>query len=64
MSSADLKPCPFCGGVAILDREEIFCDECYVSMKIRPRQDYGEAKNYRNARALAIENWNMREGKE
>ena len=29
----ELKPCPFCGGEATLDRHDIFCD-CGVKMEI------------------------------
>lgn len=55
-----LKTCPFCGGEVILDREDIFCDNCHVSMKINDRLYNGEAETYTEAKEQAIETWNNR----
>jgi hypothetical protein len=61
MSSAvKLLPCPFCGGKAILDKEDIFCGQCYLSMKIDDRLYNREAENYDEARTQTIETWNTR----
>lgn len=60
MSEIKLKPCPFCGGEAILDREDIFCDCCHVSMRIDDRICNREAENYTQAVEQTIEAWNTR----
>lgn len=60
MSETKLKPCPFCGGEAMLDREAIFCDNCHVSMRIDDRLYNKEAETYKEAREQAIEAWNRR----
>ena len=59
-SDIKLLSCPFCGGEAILDREDIFCDYCHLSMKIDDRLYNREAENYEEARTQAIEAWNTR----
>lgn len=56
----ELKPCPFCGGEAMLDREEIFCDYCYVSLKFENMIYNGEAKTLKEAKEKGIEIWNER----
>jgi Lar family restriction alleviation protein len=61
---AELKPCPFCGGEAHLDREEIFCDICGAKMPIE-LYVYGSVAcdrfpTYQEARAEMIESWNRR----
>lgn len=60
MSKTKLLPCPFCGGEALLDREDIFCDDCHLSMKIDDRVYNGEAENYEEAKKQSIEAWNTR----
>jgi Lar family restriction alleviation protein len=60
MSKTKLLPCPFCGGEALLDREDIFCDDCHLSMRIDDRVYNGEAENYEEAKKQAIEAWNTR----
>lgn len=61
---AELKPCPFCGGKAYIDREEIFCD-CGAKMPF-PFYEWGIPDGnegfpeYKAARAEAIERWNRR----
>lgn len=60
MSEVKLKNCPCCGGVVMLDREDIFCDVCRLSMKIDDRLYNGEADNYEEAREQAIQAWNTR----
>lgn len=57
---AQLKKCPFCGGEVLLDREDIFCDECHVSMRIDDRLMNREAKTYEEAREQTITAWNTR----
>lgn len=59
-SETQLLPCPFCGGEASLDREDIFCDSCHLSMKIDDRLYNREAENYEEAREQTIEAWNTR----
>lgn len=59
-SDKRLLPCPFCGGKAVLDREDIFCDNCFLSMKIDSRLTNGEAETYEEAREQVIEAWNTR----
>lgn len=60
MSETKLLPCPFCGGEATIDREDIFCDNCYLSMKIFSRVHNGDAETYDEARTQAINDWNTR----
>ena len=60
MNNTELKACPFCGGEAVIDREDIFCDVCHLSMRIYARLHNGEAETYEEARQQAIENWNTR----
>lgn len=59
----ELKPCPFCGGEAHLDREEIFCD-CGAKMPI-PLYVWvvGSCEgfpDFATAKAEMIEAWNRR----
>lgn len=60
--AVELKPCPLCGGEAKLDKEEIFCDYCYLSLKFENMIYNGEAKNLREAKEMGIELWQRREG--
>ena len=55
-----LRECPFCGGEAVLDREDIFCDNCHVSLKINDRLYCEEAETYAEAKEQTIEAWNTR----
>ena len=54
-----LKNCPCCGGQAHLDREDIFCD-CGIKIDIYPFLYGGEAKDYEEAKQIAIDTWNER----
>lgn len=60
--SVELKPCPLCGEAVHLDREEIFCDYCYLSLKFENMIYNGEAKNLKEAREKGIELWQKRDG--
>lgn len=58
-----LKPCPFCGEMPNLDREEIFCD-CGARMTI-PLYVWGIGSkegfpDYETAKTEMIEAWNRR----
>jgi len=59
----ELKPCPFCGGEAILDRHDIFCD-CGVKMQIpmyvSGKESVDGFPTYEEARQEMIEAWNRR----
>lgn len=59
----ELKPCPFCGDEAHLDRHDIFCD-CGVKMAIpmfvHGKESVGGFPTYEEARQEMIENWNRR----
>ena len=58
-----LKPCPFCGDEAHLDRHDIFCD-CGVKMEIpvfvHGKESVGGLPTYEEAKQEMIENWNRR----
>ena len=60
MNEIKLKRCPFCGGEVLLDREDIFCDNCHLSMRIFDRYLSREAETYQEARIQTIEQWNTR----
>lgn len=60
MNKTTLLPCPFCGGVAILDREDIFCDDCNASISIWDKLYNKKAENYTEAKTQAINTWNKR----
>lgn len=62
MSKIQLEPCPLCGEEVHIDREDIFCDYCHLSLKIYDRLYNGEAETYEEAREQAIETWNTRIG--
>jgi len=54
----ELKPCPFCGGIAYMtDR---ICIKCYYYVVCEKCQ--GKAGGYINKQD-AVDNWNMRVGK-
>ena len=60
MAEIKLLPCPFCGGEAIIDRDEIFCDSCHLQMRYENRIYSMEAMNYEEAREQTFEAWNNR----
>ena len=53
----ELKPCPFCGGKAMNDREDIFCQDCNAKIGKAWPQD---SVTYEEATQEAIEAWNTR----
>ena len=60
----ELKPCPFCGGEAILDRHDIFCFDCGVKIEIpmyvSGKESVDGFPTYEEARQEMIEAWNRR----
>lgn len=61
----ELKPCPFCGGEAYLDREDISCD-CGVRIKIPlyvlNKGGHLGFPDYEMAKMQMIQAWNRRDG--
>jgi Lar family restriction alleviation protein len=66
---SELKPCPFCGGTAFLDKDEIFCDMCGLRMPF-PIYEYGAVDGvegfptWEQAREEAVRRWNRRANNE
>lgn len=61
--ATELKPCPFCGGEAMLDREEIFCDcgvKIVIPLYVTGKESIGGIPKYEEARQEMIEAWNRR----
>ena len=56
----ELKPCPLCGGAVMLDREDIFCDNCHLILRFDDYVYSGEAQDLKEATELGIEAWNSR----
>lgn len=61
-----LKPCPLCDGKAILDKEEIYCEDCYLTLKIQlyvlGSTSVEGFPTYDEARKNMIELWNRKAG--
>lgn len=60
----ELKPCPFCGGEARIDREDVFCD-CGARILIEPFYyeqpiSMPEKDRLKSAKQEAIAAWNRR----
>lgn len=63
MSKIELKPCPFCGGEAILDRHDIFCDcgaKIDIPLYVTGNKKVSNFPTYEEARQEMIEAWNRR----
>lgn len=56
----ELLICPCCGGVSMIDKEGIFCNQCHLSMRIDDRLYSKEAETYEEARTQTINAWNTR----
>ena len=69
----NLKPCPYCGGVAYLERAHrafinaqttrvalVRCTECNARTGRFKLEDYGTANHSEEAERLAVEAWNRR----
>lgn len=56
----ELNSCPLCGKDASIDREDIFCDYCHLTLRFDDLVYSGEAQNLVEARKIAIETWNRR----
>lgn len=55
-----LLPCPFCGQIPMIDKNEIFCDDCHVVINFSDFVYSGEADDLEEAKEMAINTWNTR----
>lgn len=66
MSNTELKPCPFCGGKAVVhvnDGVRVVCTKCEAGTIVLA-DIYSQGKPTGRAVWSAIEKWNRREGNE
>lgn len=57
---AELKPCPLCGQKPMLDRHEIYCDNCHLIINFSDFVYSGEADDWEEAKEMAVKTWNTR----
>lgn len=75
MSSYELKPCPFCGGKAYLEKNSrgfdkgescrvsyVRCLECNARTARFALRDFGHTSHSSVANEYAVEAWNQRKG--
>ena len=63
MEHNELKPCPFCGDEAHLDRHDIFCDcgaKIEIPQYVNSKVSIGGFPTYEEAKQQMIEAWNRR----
>lgn len=62
MQEIELKPCPFCGGEAVVHVNEgvmVICIECGASSKCRV-DSYSHGKPFGTAIKAVVDSWNRR----
>lgn len=75
MQKYELKPCPFCGGAAHLERSQrafingqstkvalVHCMDCGARAGRYKLEDYGKTSHSKEAEQAAVDHWNDRKG--
>ena len=57
---SELKPCPLCGQTPMLDKNEIFCDDCHLVINFDDFVYSGEADDWEESKEMAINTWTTR----